>query len=105
MKSTAPRADKVSEGTHRRRKPFMDRKNLAEVVRITDHISRLGLGHDVVEKATVVRHCAQMAKLHPFESSYHKDLDHSLHEFGLLLLEIGYLEPIEPRNPQDLHGM
>ena len=81
----------------------MQRKDLAEVFRITDHISNLGLGQDVAEKATNVRRCAQMAKMHPFENSYYEQLDNSLHEFGMLLMEIGYLEPMVRRSPDDLH--
>jgi len=81
----------------------MQRKDLAEVFRITDHILRLGLGQDVTEKATIVRRCAQMAKMHPFECSYFEQLDNSLQEFGMLLIEIGYLEPMVPWSQDEIH--
>lgn len=82
----------------------MQRRDLNEVVRITNHILTLGLGQDVQRRATDAQSWAQMAKMHPFDSSYRTQLDNSLHELGLILLEIGYLEPMEPKNPPDFEA-
>src|SRR5215475_2948905 len=65
---------------------------------MTDQLMSLDLGCEVGEKAAAARRCAEEVKSHPFEISYDKELERSLQELGRLLIEIGYLVPIEPRN-------
>jgi hypothetical protein len=69
---------------------------------MTDQLMSLRLGSDVGEKIAAAQRCAKEVKLHPFEVSYDKELERSLQELGRLLIEIGYLVPIEPRNPSHL---
>jgi hypothetical protein len=80
---------------------FVRRSHLAEVFRMTNHLMTLGLGGDVGEKAMLTRRWAERVKLHPFDTTYGTELDQSLQDLGKLLIDIGYLVPIEPRNASD----